>query len=283
MSISTVIVILLTTAVNIYGYWNCNLIRSTNYSIGNSKNVRLKIAFLSDIHMGALGMNEKILEKVVRIINDARVDLVLFGGDLVERKISDEISRETEILGKIKSKLGSYGVLGNHEYYSEKPETMVKFFREKANIKILMDSCEKIDDDKNVNGVTNITLLGRNDTSFGYSPEKNKNIRDILKFQEEQMDQDNMKNKDFIIVLDHNPERFDEAVDSGVDLQLSGHTHNGQFFPFNLLVKFFYEKAYGRLLKGSSNLIVSSGLGAWGPPLKLFSPPEIVFVNLNLE
>jgi predicted MPP superfamily phosphohydrolase len=94
-----------------------------------------------------------------------------------------------------------------------------------------------------------------------------------------------LKNADttgnFLLLLDHNPRYFDEAVENGIDLQLSGHTHNGQMFPFNLLVRFLYEKSYGRLEKANSILLVSSGVSTWGPPIKVFSKPEVVVVNIS--
>ena len=86
-----------------------------------------------------------------------------------------------------------------------------------------------------------------------------------------------------IILMDHNPEKLFEAVQQNVDLQLSGHTHGGQFFPATLVPKIIYEKDWGYLKKDNFQLIVSSGVGTWGPPIRIGSNSEIVQVNIGFR
>ena len=86
-----------------------------------------------------------------------------------------------------------------------------------------------------------------------------------------------------VIVLDHQPVSIDEAVSAGVDLQLSGHTHNGQMWPLNYLTSKIYQVSYGYRKIGNTNIIVSSGFGIWGPRVRLGSRPEILVVNLNFR
>lgn len=275
---AAMIVVLMVTSMVGYGYWNRTLVKLTHYLIKNSKGVKLKIAFLSDVHIGNRGMNEKILQKMVKVINENKVDLVLFGGDVVEpSSISTaEGKKQLEILKKIKAKMGVYGALGNHEFYDNKPGKMAKLIGQYAHINMLRDEHRRIG--------TNLVLVGRNDVSSKNS----RSLKDILRADGSKNKSKNgtkktneIKSSDFIILLDHNPKRFSESVDSKVDLQLSGHTHNGQYFPFNLMVKLAYENSYGRSSREFSDLIVTSGLGTAVVPVKIFSPAEVAIIRLE--
>ena len=86
-----------------------------------------------------------------------------------------------------------------------------------------------------------------------------------------------------MIVLNHRPEKLEEAEAENIDLQLSGHTHKGQLFPGNLIINAIYEDAYGLLKKDNFNLIVSSGYGTWGPPIRTGSNSEIVKITINFN
>lgn len=262
---ATLFILTSALVVAIYGYINRSFIRITNYKLDTNKNVKLRIAFLSDVHIGAIGINEKILNKIVEKINEVKPDILLFGGDIIEAKIDDKIRNYCKILSKAKARFGSYGVLGNHEFYVGATENIIKILEKEANIKMLNDDFVLIDND--------ILLVGRQDRSYSYiSGKERKTIEEIVGTK-------NNRYK-YNIVVDHNPKYFDDAVENNFNLQLSGHTHNGQFFPFNLIVKLSYEKAYGLLKKLNSILIVSSGAGTWGPPIKVFSKPEIVVIDL---
>ena len=83
--------------------------------------------------------------------------------------------------------------------------------------------------------------------------------------------------------MDHQPANLNEAIENEIDLQLSGHTHNGQFFPFNLITRKVFELSYGYLQKGKTHFYVSSGFGTWGPPVRIGSKPEIVFINIRFS
>ncbi len=261
----TLFVLVFAIFLAIYGYINRAFIRITNYNINTGKNIKLKIVFLSDIHIGAIGTSKKILNRIVKKINEVKPDIVIFGGDIIETKINEEIIEDCKIFRGIKTKFGVYGVIGNHEYYTKEIENIIKILKDEAHIDILTDDFRKIDE--------NIILVGRHDIAYYYMyGEKRKKLNEIL---------DDNNNYLYKIAVDHNPKYFNEAVENNFDLQLSGHTHNGQFFPFNIIVRLSYEKAYGLLKKMNSNLIVSSGAGTWGPPIKVMSKPEIVLVNLE--
>ena len=256
----TVIFILI--LLGVFGFFNRYFIRVTKYNLKSNKNINLKIAFMSDLHIGDTGINSKILNNVVNKINKENVDLILLGGDVIEQKaVYFTSTKLNEYFKKLKSKYGIYAILGNHEYYSGEAYKISKTLEEN-NIKILNDDFFE---------TKNFVLIGREDITKNYFYSKRKNINNIISFNE----------KKYSIVIDHNPVNFNESIDNNIDLQLSGHTHNGQFFPFNLIVKFFHKKAYGLMKKNNSILIVSSGLSTWRIPIKLFSKPEIVIVNIN--
>ena len=154
--------------------------------------------------------------------------------------------------------MGVYVIFGNHEYYGEGDHLIADFYR-KSNIKLLRDSCVQVNDD--------LYLAGRDDK---HNPNR-KELKDLLS---------TTANKP-VIVLDHQPYHLEDAANNNVDLQISGHTHNGQFFPANLVVKSMFELGYGYLRKGNTHFYVSSGLGLWGPQYRLGSRSEMVVVNFR--
>ena len=230
-----------------------------------------RIVFMSDLHIGSADITPGKLEKWVEKVNAFNPDLVLFGGDVLDgSKKPFEDEKYEDIFHKIKAKSGVYGVLGNHEYYGEGVKEAVEIF-EGAGIRTLRDQSVKIED-------LNISLIGRDDTLMGgFGGEHVKETRrvDYLMAQ--------VPKDDYKIVISHNPIRFDEAVAAGADLQLSGHTHAGQLFPANIIVKFIYEKPYGLLEKKNSKLYTTSGFGSWGPPIRIFTRSEIVFITIKPE
>ena len=247
-----------------YGVFNRYFIKTTAYNLNTNKNIKLKIAFVSDLHIGDIGTNEKILNKMVNIINKQNVDLLILGGDIVEQNYKAFTKNQfNTFFKKIKSKYGIFAVLGNHEYYGGSPYKISETLKQNGNINVLNDELIEFDD---------FILIGREDNTKIIFGNKRKNIEEI---------NTNNNTEKYKIVIDHNPAFFNDSVKNGIDLQLSGHTHNGQFFPFNIIVKFFYEKPYGLLKKDNSILITSSGLGTWKIPIKLGSKPEIVIVNIN--
>ncbi len=258
--------LILAVCLGVFGFFNRYNIRITEYDLKTEKNLNLKIAFISDLHIGDSGINETIMKKTIEKINKENVDLIILGGDIVERK-SNYFDKNTygEWFKMFKSKYGTYGVLGNHEYYGGESKRISNALEEYGNMNILNDEFIEFDD---------FVLIGREDLAKGYSGINRKSIAEILQ-------NFNNENSKYLLLIDHNPSKFQESKDNNIDLQLSGHTHNGQFFPFNLIVKFFYEKPYGLLDKYKSKLIISSGLSTWRIPIKLMSKPEIVIVNIN--
>jgi predicted MPP superfamily phosphohydrolase len=249
----------------LYGFINRYNIKITRHELDFQQSKQIKIVFISDIHIGENGMNAKIFAKAVEKINKENADVVILGGDIIE-KDSYKFSEDgyAELMKKIKSRYGVYAVLGNHEYYREDPYKLTKIMENEGNIIVLNDRYVEFKE---------FYLIGREDITANRIGNGRKKLKDIMK---------SIPNTNKLkIVLDHNPKSFAETLENKANLQLSGHTHNGQFFPFNLIIKLFYEKPHGLLKKDNGYLATSSGLGVWGIPIKLGSRTEIMVVEIK--
>ncbi len=216
-----------------------------------------KIAFISDTHFGAT-VSTKRAESLSKILEKENPDLILFGGDIFETDLQNS-KPYIEILAKI-SPNKKFGVLGNHEYYVGLENERASF--SKAGIYLLENKSHNFE---------GINIIGVNDIKTAK----------INKQELENILEKEIKPDTFNILLTHTPIYFKEAAKTGVNLMLSGHTHNGQIFPFNFLVRLTTPYMYGQFKDGNSNLIVTSGTFFWGPPMRLFSNNEIVIINLQ--
>ncbi|GFR35854.1 metallophosphoesterase [Thermobrachium celere] len=249
----------------IVGTINALNTKVSEYKITTDKRIAedLNIVMVSDVHLGTI-ITERRLNKLVNLINSQSPDIVIFAGDLIDDDIDIfERRRYGEVLKNIKSKYGVYAVLGNHEYISRDIDKVKRCYSE-AGIELL------IDDVKEVNGVY---LVGRDDQSaVRFSGKDRRSIKDLV------WDLDNNK---FIIVVDHQPRNIKEVKEAGVDLQLSGHTHKGQFFPVNYITGKIYDIDHGIMKNGDFTLVVSSGYGTWGPPIRIATVSEIVKIRVS--
>lgn len=253
-----------------YGYYNINNIKRTEYNIYTEKNISrdgYKIGLISDIHFGN-SLNNKEMEKQVKKLNSEKFDILVLAGDIVDESTTlQEVKDIFKILGKIKTKKGIYYVYGNHDMsnYTKEPNYNLKDLKDSindGNIKILEDEVIKITE--------NLTVIGRKDKT-----ERNrKESKDLIL----ESDKNN-----YLILVDHQPVELKENSKLGYDLQLSGHTHNGQIFPFNLIIKFFNlsELIYGNKKIEKFNVIVSSGFSGWGYPIRTAGNSEYVVINLK--
>lgn len=224
---------------------------------------RLDIAVASDIHLGTIIGNGR-LNDIVDKINGIHADLVLFPGDIVDEDLAPVIKQNLgETLRTIKAKYGVFAITGNHEYIGGVEEAC-KYLTDHG-IRILRDEVVT------VNG--GISLVGREDRSISqFSGKKRKPLAELMA---------NVNKRYPIILLDHQPIGLREAVDQGADLQLSGHTHHGQIWPFGWITEAIYEVSWGYLKKGETHIYVSSGVGTWGPPVRLGNTPEIIHLQLT--
>ena len=265
--ISVFIIILILVA---FGIWNAQSQVVTNYEVNINKDAgeitSLNFVMISDIHMG-IAIKENGMNKMVNSINDLNPDIVLFCGDIFDENTSTKLKEYSrEAFKNIKSKYGVYDITGNHEYGAGDLSETISYL-EDANIGFLQDESIKI--------ANSFYVVGRNDpASKIITGQDVKPLSDVLKDVDKSLP---------IIVLNHRPEDLDEARTENVDLQLSGHTHKGQIFPGNLITKCLNEDDYGYLKKDNFNLIVSSGYGTWGPPMRIGSKGEIVNIKVKFN
>ncbi len=220
----------------------------------------LTLVVASDIHLGNT-ITKKRLQHYVQLINDQHPDVVLMVGDVCDHSLAPIVrQRMTDDLRLIEAPLGVYAVPGNHEYIGGDIEGKIAYLAS-GGIRFLRDSVVTLADES-------LYVLGRDDrTNKGRKP-----LADLLA---------PLDRSKPVVVLDHQPFDLQDAEACGVDLQLSGHTHNGQFFPLNLLMHLLYEKAYGYLRRGQTQYYISSGLGLWGPQYRIGTQSELIVIRLT--
>ncbi len=234
-----------------------------NKSAGAVKNLR--IAAVSDIHLGSI-IRKRSLKKMSSMIKDLKPDLVLLLGDIVDGEIGPVLRGDLlQYFTCPKCTDGLYAITGNHEFIGGAARTIP--YIESKGIRILKDEMVTLEG--------GIQLIGRID-------------RDSYRFyRKERMTLDElMKQADTtrpVILLDHQPFQLDETAKHGVDLELSGHTHNGQMWPLNHVTEMIYELSYGYLKKRNTNFIVSSGYGLWGPRVRSGSKSEVLLINIKFN
>ena len=268
--IVTIVVISFLFGLMVYGTWSGYSAKVTKYDLDINKiegNIQsLKIIMISDIHLGGIVDNRRLTNMVNRI-NDLNPDLVLIPGDIIDSKLDHFIKENmSDTFKRLKSKYGIYACLGNHDTMGDKVDVVVENF-ENAGIKVLRDEVISIDD--------SFYIIGRDDP---YLQGSTRVKRKDLSFLTKDLD----RSKAFIL-MDHQPKNLSDTEKQGIDLQVSGHTHKGQLFPASFITNRIYELDYGYLKKNNSKIIVSSGYGTWGPPIRLGSRSEIVEINLKFK
>ena len=220
----------------------------------------LRVVELSDIHLG-MTIDKKKLREYVDEINALKPDIILVAGDVIDsstRPLNEE--RMEEEINMLEAPLGIYMCLGNHEYISGIDSSLD--FLKKTKIHLLVDSVVRVDN--------SFSIIGRND--------KSQSNRKPLEYLVAQTDK-----SEPIFLLDHQPYHLEDAEKNGVDFQLSGHTHNGQLWPGNYIVKYLYEVGSGYKRKGNLHVYVSSGLALWGPVFRIGTESEIAVFNIKFN
>jgi uncharacterized protein len=224
----------------------------------------LRIAAASDIHLGAVVGNAH-LARLAERMKELKPDIILLPGDILDDSLEPFIRENmAEVMKRLQAPLGVYASLGNHEYIGGHIEDYIA--RMKAiNIEVLTDRVVEIG--------SSFYVAGRKDKAAEqFSGEGRLSIADLL----EGTDQTKP-----VILLDHQPHALGAAAEAGVDLMLSGHTHRGQMAPAHLVTRRLFELDWGYLRKGAMHVIVSSGYGLWGPPVRLGSRSEIIDIRLK--
>jgi uncharacterized protein len=257
-------------AIMLRGSWNARnpIVRQYEISIpkaaGSMKQLRIAVA--SDLHLGAIVRNKR-LQLLVDRIKALKPDLILLPGDILDDDIEPFIRYGmAEQMKELTAPLGTFAVLGNHEYIGGKINEFVKQMKA-IDIEVLMDRSVKI--------ANSFYVIGRKDRSAGRFSSDGRLELDVL-----------LKDVDAalpLILMDHQPYLLDQSAKHGVDLQLSGHTHRGQMSPFHWITKRLYELDWGYLKKAQMHTIVSSGYGSWGPPIRLGSRSEIIEILIHFK
>jgi len=271
--------------ISFSGIYHAKHIKVTPYKITVDKSApdmdSLKIVLLADTHFG-YNSGAVHAQEIVDKINEQNPDLVCIAGDIFDNEYDAvrEPEKISEILRTIRSKYGVYACWGNHDLnepilagftFKHKKEDSkqlkdprMKRFLQNSNIQLLEDEAVLIDN--------SFYVVGRKDASLIEKIEEKRKTPAQLT---QKLDKDKT-----IIVIDHQPKELQDIADAGVDLDLCGHTHDGQTFPGNFTVKFLWENPCGYLQKGSMHNIVTSGSGVWGPAMRVGTDSEICTINL---
>lgn len=254
----------------LYGYWNARNPHIAHYDVTIKKPAGkindLHVVMVSDIHLGTIITNQR-LAKLITTVNGLKPDVILFAGDIIDEDIEYFVEKKMDNhFRQLKSKYGAFAVLGNHEYIGRNADEAARLLND-AGVKVLRDDMVKVAD--------SFYIVGRDDKSAErFSGHRRKGISELLA---------EVNKTNPIIMMDHQPVSFNEAREQGIDLMFSGHTHVGQLFPNQLITRRIYENDWGYLKKESLQVIVSSGFGTWGPPIRVGNNSEIVDVTIHFK
>ena len=279
--VSGIFSVLLVVLVSVYGICHGQDIQLRLQEITVEKSWKedeMTIVLLSDLHFG-YSTNLGLIQKMVDQINEQNADLICIAGDIFDNEYEaiGDPDRLAALLSTLKSRYGTYACYGNHDvsekilagftFHQEEAviqDPRFEAFLQKAGIILLDDEVIKIDD--------SFYLAGRKDPSKARKEgEERLSAAELL---------GNLDKTLPTFVLDHQPKELSELAAAGVDLSLSGHTHNGQMFPGNLLVSMMWENPYGYLQVGNMASYVTSGAGVWGPAMRVGTDSEIVVLRL---
>ncbi len=259
LGISTVVAFIITTLVVLYSFYNgtrAPVVREI--TIPSSKIINPSQGFtitqLTDVHIGML-TSKKWLRKIVKTTNELGSDIIVITGDLIDDK-SDRIRDFMPILRELKAAKGKFTIIGNHEIYSGLKD--YHQFVKESDLTPLRNQKVTICKHLEIYGVDDETAEKYLGTPI--------NLEEILK--------DTDPNR-YSLLLFHQPVRFSESVDLGVDLQLSGHTHNGQIPPLEWIIYFYFKYSNGLYKRQDAHIYTSPGTGVWGPPMRFLSKNEI--------
>jgi len=255
---------LYTSMIGIYGYFEARNIRSEHLTINSSKIPpgvnRIRIVQISDVHIGQI-VRETRIRDILERVSAAGPDLIVSTGDLVDGHQRHFRGIEKLFL-EVRPKLGKYAVMGNHEYYVGIEKSIA--FTKESGFKVLQD------ENFELGGLISIT---------GIDDSRNREERTAHAAQEKKLLQA-VPSGMFRLLLKHRP-IVEKDSEGRFDLQLSGHVHKGQIFPFNFLTWMSFPVRAGLTnLEGGGLLYVSRGTGVWGPPIRFLAPPEITIIDL---
>ena len=243
--------------------------RHLSISIDKPMPVPVKLAMVSDLHLGKLiGISH--LDHLAKTLRDEQVDLLLIPGDVMDDDtvVYDEQGMASHFQNVVKAtKYGAVASLGNHDLYRRQAEADIVRAITASGTVLLDDATTSINVTKD-GKTTTLSLVGRMDDHYADRLPTSELVAQIDSSQP-------------VILLDHRPSQIDENSQLPIDLQVSGHTHNGQIFPANFIVAMMNRIGYGYEQVGNMHTVVSSGYGLWGVPLRLGSQSEVWIIDLS--
>lgn len=251
----------------VYGYVNALHPRVSRVEVKTSKYLnpqgRLVLAVASDIHLGTVISNGR-LSRLVSLINNYNPDAVLLAGDIFDEDIGPVIKRNMgNLIAEIQSKHGVFAVTGNHEYIGGANPAVDYLTRH--GVQVLRDSSVLVNN--------SFWIIGREDRQAKYMANyTRKGIAQLI---------ERVDSSKFLVLLDHQPYNLFEAYENSIDLQLSGHTHHGQLWPFNYITGAIFEVSSGYRFINGTHFYVSPGFGTWGPPMRIGNRPEIAIIEIT--
>ena len=274
------VALVLVCAVCLYGMANADRLRVTDYEITlDGAGEDMTVALLADLHLG-YSTETAYIEQAVQAVNNMQADLVVIAGDIFynEYEAIPEPGRIAAALASLHSTYGVYACWGNHDVSepilagftwdtadADKDDPRMEAFLRQAGITLLADEAVTLG-----NGVQ---LVGRKD------PSRDKKLGDDRLSPEALLEPLDPARP--VFVIDHQPKELDELAAAGADLDLSGHTHDGQMFPGNLIMPLIWDNPCGCLQVGGMYSVVTSGLGVWGPDMRVGTKSEIVRITVH--
>jgi uncharacterized protein len=254
--------VFLSFAFVVYGFFDAQRVRIKRLEFHTREllpdNGKIRIVQISDVHVGVIIRNER-LKAILDRVEEAKPDILISTGDLLDGEVNN-IMMEANQFAQIKTKYGKYAITGNHEYYAGIENALE--FTKNAGFEILRDENRQ---------VAGINIIGLDDMT-GRKSDFIKNSAGLANLLPA------APSKAFTLLLKHRPYI---SEDINFNLQLSGHTHGGQIFPFMLITRFFFPHNYGYYKLGEDkSAYISRGAGTWGPPVRFFAPPEITVIDL---
>lgn len=287
-NVTNIIVIIFALTMSIYGIYNAHNLHTTSYTVKTEKSSgvdSLNVCLIADLHLG-YNVGTKEITDMVNKINKINPDIVVLTGDIFDNEYSaiDNPDRILELLNSIKTRYGKFAVYGNHDIeekvlcgfsFSYKNPSEVSASQEmndfikNAGFTLLYDNGISINDE---NGKFITYIYGRPDAKkFNLGNSERIAAKDISKGYDHDK---------YFICLDHQPGELKELQEAGVDLDLSGHTHKGQMWPGTISINWFWDNAYGMLNLDNMTSIVTSGVGLFGPNMRIDSIAEIVQISI---
>jgi predicted MPP superfamily phosphohydrolase len=264
------IALILATTASVYAFIEAGHIQCDHVVIHSSKLpssvTKIRIIQISDVHIGLL-LQKKRLQQIVDIIKEAKPDVLVSTGDLVDGKLNrnDIISTSdplSALLASLPAPSGKFAIIGNHEVYAGLSQAIA--FSRAAGFTVIRNQSLQLANGLTITGVDDQAVLGK---KYADPNIENKLFSHAVP-------------ESFNILLKHRPDIQPES-DGRFDLQLSGHVHGGQIFPFNFFVKLKHPIPCGTTTtEKGSHIHVSRGTGTWGPPMRLFVPPEITIIDI---